>query len=197
MTTSSAVRRSGRTERVSLHGAEATHGPQGGRRLPGGGMAHVSSSPDFIAAGPVGTRRGPARPTQYPKVRWSADSPPPATPDSPRVIAETACASSGCGWWPGRHPFLTSRANRGQTGWTDTPTEREAESVWTSLRRRKVVQWGVAYAAAAAIMNGYGVCCAVRRRRPSRHVKSLRRLIGLGGCHRASGMSHCLRPMPR
>ena len=32
---------------------------------------------------------------------------------------------------------------------TDTPPEREAESTWTSLRRRKVVQWGVAYVAAA------------------------------------------------
>ena len=39
MTTSSAVRRSGRTERVSLRRAEAAQGPQGGRRLPGGGMA--------------------------------------------------------------------------------------------------------------------------------------------------------------
>jgi TolB-like protein/Flp pilus assembly protein TadD len=32
---------------------------------------------------------------------------------------------------------------------TDTPTERAAESTWTRLRRRKVVQWGVAYAAGA------------------------------------------------
>ena len=32
---------------------------------------------------------------------------------------------------------------------TDTPTERAAESTWTRLRRRKVVQWGVAYVAAA------------------------------------------------
>jgi len=32
---------------------------------------------------------------------------------------------------------------------TDTPTEREAESTWTRLRRRKVVQWGIAYAAGA------------------------------------------------
>ena len=31
----------------------------------------------------------------------------------------------------------------------DTPTEREAESTWTRLRRRKVVQWGVVYVAAA------------------------------------------------
>src|SRR5688572_18355737 len=31
---------------------------------------------------------------------------------------------------------------------TDTPTEREAESTWTRLRRRKVVQWGLVYVAA-------------------------------------------------
>jgi hypothetical protein len=30
---------------------------------------------------------------------------------------------------------------------TDTPTEREGEGPWTKLRRRKVVQWGIAYAA--------------------------------------------------
>jgi TolB-like protein len=32
---------------------------------------------------------------------------------------------------------------------TDTPTEREEGGGWARLRRRKVVQWGVAYAAAA------------------------------------------------
>ena len=32
---------------------------------------------------------------------------------------------------------------------TDTPTERRAESIWTRLRRRKVVQWGIAYVAGA------------------------------------------------
>ncbi len=32
---------------------------------------------------------------------------------------------------------------------TDTPTEREGESPWAKLRRRKVVQWGVVYAAGA------------------------------------------------
>ena len=35
---------------------------------------------------------------------------------------------------------------------TDTPTERAAESTWMRLRRRKVVQWGVAYAAAAWLL---------------------------------------------
>ena len=32
---------------------------------------------------------------------------------------------------------------------TDTPAERGAESTWTRLRRRKVVQWGLVYVAAA------------------------------------------------
>ena len=32
---------------------------------------------------------------------------------------------------------------------TDTPTERGAESTWTRLRRRKVVQWGIVYVAGA------------------------------------------------
>jgi TolB-like protein/Tfp pilus assembly protein PilF len=32
---------------------------------------------------------------------------------------------------------------------TDTPTERADESTWTRLRRRKVVQWGLVYVAAA------------------------------------------------
>jgi TolB-like protein/Tfp pilus assembly protein PilF len=32
---------------------------------------------------------------------------------------------------------------------TDTPTERAAESTWSRLRRRKVVQWGLVYVAAA------------------------------------------------
>ena len=35
---------------------------------------------------------------------------------------------------------------------TDTPTERGAESTWTRLRRRKVVQWGLAYAAGAWVL---------------------------------------------
>jgi len=32
---------------------------------------------------------------------------------------------------------------------TDTPTERDSESGWAKLRRRKVVQWGLAYVATA------------------------------------------------
>ena len=35
---------------------------------------------------------------------------------------------------------------------TDTPIERAADSIWTSLRRRKVVQWGLAYAAGAWVL---------------------------------------------
>jgi TolB-like protein/Flp pilus assembly protein TadD len=35
---------------------------------------------------------------------------------------------------------------------TDTPTEREEEGAWTKLRRRKVVQWGLAYAAGAWVL---------------------------------------------
>lgn len=38
---------------------------------------------------------------------------------------------------------------------TDTPAEREAAGPWTRLRRRKVVQWGVAYVAGAwALLQG-------------------------------------------
>jgi TolB-like protein len=40
---------------------------------------------------------------------------------------------------------------------TDAPTERGGEGAWTKLRRRKVVQWGIAYAAGAwAILQGIG-----------------------------------------
>jgi TolB-like protein/Tfp pilus assembly protein PilF len=35
---------------------------------------------------------------------------------------------------------------------TDTPTEREAEGAWANLRRRKVVQWSLAYAAGAWVL---------------------------------------------
>ena len=35
---------------------------------------------------------------------------------------------------------------------TETPIERQDQSAWTNLRRRKVVQWGIAYAAGAWIM---------------------------------------------
>ena len=35
---------------------------------------------------------------------------------------------------------------------TDTPTERDDEGVWAKLRRRKVVQWGLAYAGGAWLL---------------------------------------------
>jgi len=34
----------------------------------------------------------------------------------------------------------------------DTPAEREAENIWTTLRRRKVVQWTVAYSAGGGVL---------------------------------------------
>jgi len=40
---------------------------------------------------------------------------------------------------------------------TDVPTEREGGGAWTKLRRRKVVQWGLAYAAGAwALLQVFG-----------------------------------------
>jgi TolB-like protein len=40
---------------------------------------------------------------------------------------------------------------------TDTPSEREGDSAWARLRRRKVVQWGLAYAAGSwALLQGVG-----------------------------------------
>ena len=40
---------------------------------------------------------------------------------------------------------------------TDAPTEREGESAWTRLTRRKVVQWGIAYMAGAwGLLQGIG-----------------------------------------
>ena len=35
---------------------------------------------------------------------------------------------------------------------TETPIERQDESAWTKLRRRKVVQWGIAYAAGGWVL---------------------------------------------
>ena len=35
---------------------------------------------------------------------------------------------------------------------TDTSTQRSSEGVWDRLRRRKLVQWGVAYAAGAWLL---------------------------------------------
>jgi hypothetical protein len=35
---------------------------------------------------------------------------------------------------------------------TDAPTEREDVGAWAKLRRRKVVQWGLAYAAGSWVL---------------------------------------------
>ena len=35
---------------------------------------------------------------------------------------------------------------------TDTPAERDESSIWAKLRRRRVVQWGLAYAAGAWVL---------------------------------------------
>jgi hypothetical protein len=51
----------------------------------------------------------------------------------------------------------------------DAPTEREVSGAWGPLRRRKVVQWGVAYAAAAwtllQVIACLGETCACRNAR--------------------------------
>jgi hypothetical protein len=40
---------------------------------------------------------------------------------------------------------------------TDTPTEREAESIWTRLRRRTVVRWGIVHIVRAwGLLQGIG-----------------------------------------
>ena len=48
---------------------------------------------------------------------------------------------------PNRMPLHCPR--HGGRRVNDTPTERGVESTWTRLRRRKVVQWGLVYVAAA------------------------------------------------
>jgi hypothetical protein len=67
-----------------------------------------------------------------------------------------------------------SRAPWGR-GVTDTPPECEAESIWTRLRRRKVLQWSVAYVAAAwALLQSpvvsVGYLRLAERRTASRHT---------------------------
>ena len=50
---------------------------------------------------------------------------------------------------PARPRFAYTARDTGGRRLTDTPTERAAEGTWTRLRRRKVVQWGLVYVAAA------------------------------------------------
>ena len=64
---------------------------------------------------------------------------------------------------------------------TDTPTEVGGEGTWARLRRRKVVQWGVAYAAGAwALLQGIGFLAdAFHWPDATKQVAALVLLIGL------------------
>ena len=64
---------------------------------------------------------------------------------------------------------------------TDTPTEREAESIWITLRRRKVVQWGLGYIAGAwALLQGIAFFADVFGwPHQSKRIGSLLLLVGL------------------
>jgi len=50
-------------------------------------------------------------------------------------------------------PPSVDSGHQGEGRVTDTPIEREIEGAWAKLRRRKVVQWGIAYAAGASQSN--------------------------------------------
>ena len=67
---------------------------------------------------------------------------------------------------------------------TDTPTERETESTWTRLGRRKVVQWGVVYIAAAwGFLQGLEyVSGTYDWPRQIQQLTTLAFLIGLSAC---------------
>jgi TolB-like protein/tetratricopeptide (TPR) repeat protein len=64
---------------------------------------------------------------------------------------------------------------------TDTPTEPEDDSAWTKLRRRKVVQWGLAYVAGAwAVLQSVGfVADAFHWPDATKQVTTLALLVGL------------------
>jgi TolB-like protein len=64
---------------------------------------------------------------------------------------------------------------------TDTPTEGGGEGTWAKLRRRKVVQWGVAYAAGAwGLLQGIGfVADAFAWPAAAKQIATLVLLIGL------------------
>ena len=65
-------------------------------------------------------------------------------------MIESGTPPRGAHVFPARSPRMAATLRRhGGRRLTDTPTEREAESTWTRLRRRKVVQWGLVYVAAA------------------------------------------------
>ena len=72
----------------------ATSGP----RRPAPRPARAPSVPGFqLARSPPAPRRGPARPTRFREVRWSADF----RADGPRVMPENRCVSKNWKWWPG------------------------------------------------------------------------------------------------
>ncbi len=81
--------------------------------------ARIPSVPvSQFAKSPPAPRRGPARPTRFQIVRWSADS----RADSPRVMPETRCVSKKWGWWPGaesnhRHADFQSAALPREIRW--------------------------------------------------------------------------------
>ena len=60
----------------------------------------------------------------------------------------------------------------------DTPAEREAESTWARLRRRKVVQWGVAYPAGAWLLMQVLESLAEIDRRAGRTIDARERAAG-------------------
>ena len=64
---------------------------------------------------------------------------------------------------------------------TDTPAERGAESIWITLRRRKVVQWGLGYIAGAwALLQGIAFFADVFGwPHQSKRIGSLLLLVGL------------------
>jgi TolB-like protein/Flp pilus assembly protein TadD len=64
---------------------------------------------------------------------------------------------------------------------TDTPTEGGGEGTWAKLRRRKVVQWGIAYAAGAwGLLQGIGfVADAFAWPAAAKQIATLALLIGL------------------
>ena len=63
---------------------------------------------------------------------------------------------------------------------TDTPAERGAESTWTRLRRRKVVQWGLAYVAGAwGLLQGLDAVTTFHWPEPLQQLATLPLLLGL------------------
>lgn len=69
----------------------------------------------------------------------------------------------------GGRPFRLRSARTG--GILNEPIERPAEGLWSSLRRRKVMQWGIAYVAAAwGLLQGLAYLSTVAHRARRKHV---------------------------